>query len=125
MGCCNNFSQRSLEITREPNAVFKGLDDCGDKANYLAVVGQGYEKGQMVKLSETVGAVETTSGDDVIGISLSSMVSAEEGDQVLVQRTGHIFWKDIAEANGLDVNSKDDFWTAHKALIKANIYVEA
>lgn len=125
MSCCTNFSQRSLEATRESNAIFKGLDDCGDKANYLAVVGQSYEKGQMVKLSETVGAIEPTSGDEVIGIALSSVISAEEGDQILVQRTGHVLWQDIAEANGLDVNSKADFWTVHKALIKANIYVEA
>lgn len=125
MSCCNNFSQHSVEVTRESNAVFKGLDHCGDKANYLAVAGQNYEKGQMVKLSETVGAIEPTNGDDVIGIALSSVISAEEGDQILVQRTGHVFWQDIAEANGLDVNSKTDFWTVHKALIKANIYVEA
>lgn len=125
MSCCKNFSQRTVEVTREGNAIFKGLDDCGDKANYLAVAGQGYEKGQMVKLSETVGAVEPTEGDEVIGIALSSVVSAEDGDQILVQRTGHVLWQDIAEANGLDVNSKDDFWKVHKVLIKANIYVEA
>lgn len=125
MSCCKNFSQRSLEVTRESNPIFKGLDHCGDKANYLAVVGQAYEKGQMVKLSETVGAIEPTSGDDVIGIALSSVISAEEGDQILVQRTGHVLWQDIAEANGLDVNSTADFWAVHKALIKANIYVEA
>lgn len=125
MSCCKNFSQRTVEVTREGNAIFKGLDGCGDKANYLAVAGQGYEKGQMVKLSETVGTVEPTEGDEVIGIALSSVVSAEDGDQILVQRTGHVLWQDIAEANGLDVNSKDDFWKVHKALIKANIYVEA
>lgn len=125
MSCCKNFSQRSLEVTRESNAIFKGLDQCGDKANYLAIVGTSYEKGQMVKLSDTVGAVEPTTGDEVIGIALSSVISAEEGEQILVQRTGHIQWQDIAEANGLDVKSKDDFWKAHKALIKTNIYVEA
>lgn len=125
MSCCKNFSQRSLEATRESNAIFKGLDQCGDKANYLAIAGTSYEKGQMVKLSDTVGAVEPTTGDEVIGIALSSVSSAEEGEQILVQRTGHIQWQDIAEANGLDVTSKDDFWKAHKALINTNIYVEA
>lgn len=125
MSCCKNFSQRSVEVTREANVIFKGLDHCGDKANYLAVAGKSYEKGQMVKLSETVGAVEPTEGDEVIGIALSSVTAAEDGEQILVQRTGHVLWQDIAEANGLDVNSKDDFWKVHKALIKANIYVEA
>lgn len=125
MGCCKQFSQNTVEATRESNAVFKGLDGCGDKANYLAVAGQSYEKGQMVKLSNTVGAVETTKGADAIGISLSSISSAESGEQVLVQRTGHVFWQDIAEANGFDVDSMDHFWQVHKALMKANIYVEA
>lgn len=125
MGCCNNFEQNSVEVTREGNAIFKGLDHCGDKANYLAVEGQNYEKGQMVKLSDTIGAVETTEGADAIGISLSSVTAAENGEQILVQRTGHVLWKDIAEANKLDVNSKGDFWKVHKALITANIYVEA
>lgn len=125
MSCCNNFSQHTVEAIRESNAIFKGLDDCGDKANYLAVAGKSYEKGQMVKLSETIGAIEPTTGDDAIGIALSSVISAEEGEQILVQRTGHVLWQDIAEANGLDVNSTADFWAVHKALIKANIYVEA
>lgn len=125
MSCCKNFSQRTVEATREGNPIFKGLDGCGDKASYLAVVGTSYEKGQMLKLSDTVGAVEPTEGDDVIGIALSSVVAAGEGEQILVQRTGHIIWQDIAEANGLDPNSKEDFWKVHKALIKTNIYVEA
>lgn len=125
MSCCNSFSQRSLEATRTSNAIFKGLDPCGDKANYLAIAGTNYEKGQMVKLSDTVGAVEPTTGEEAIGIALSSVISAEEGEQILVQRTGHILWQDIAEANGLDVDSKEDFWKVHKALIQSNIYVEA
>lgn len=125
MGCCNTFKQETADVTRQDNAIFQGLDDCGDKANYLAVAGESYEKGQMVKLGNTVGTVETTDGEDAIGISLSAVSSAEEGEKILVQRTGHIFWRDIASANGLDVDSKDDFWTVHKALSKTNIYVEA
>lgn len=123
MSCCNNFETNKVEVTRSPNPVFRALDTCGDKGQYKALTGAEYKVGTPVKFGDTGAVVPALDGVDAIGLALDEFI-AEDGDKVLVQRTGHVYFSVIAEAIGKDATSETDWWAIHKELIKSNIYVE-
>ncbi len=122
-GCCGGFESNEMSAERTANQVSLGLDNCGNKNNFKAKVGEEFKWGTPVKLDgETV--VPTLDGSDSIGISLSEM-TAEDGDVVLVQRTGRFDWADVALAIGKDPKSMAEWAEFYKVFNKDALFVEA
>lgn len=122
--CCDDFQSNEVEVVREPNPIFRGLNDCGDKGSYLGVDGTEYKVGMPVKPGSNPGeVVPALDGVGVIGLSLTT-ITATTGDKITVWRTGHVRWSDIAESIGKDPLSESDWWPIHNELAKANVYVE-
>lgn len=122
--CCAGYTQESIEITSSKGPIIRPLDNCGNKANFTDVGGEIYEFAMPIKFGSNPGeVVPALDGVDAIGLSLGS-ITATGGEPLLVQRTGHAYWSDVAEAIGGDSTSQAEWWAIHKELSKVNIYVE-
>lgn len=125
--CCGP-QPNQYTATRTANPTILPLDRCNNQTEYFAADGT-YTFGQAVKATTTAGTVEVTAdGSDAIGIVICStkeITAADTGRdrKIVVARTGHVYWSDIAAAYGTDLNDQAKWWEIHVALAKLNIYV--
>lgn len=121
VGCCAEYVQESISVTVSTGPVTRPLDRCGDKANFTAVAGEIYEPIMPVTWGPNPGEViPAPTGVDAIGVALGSL-TAVGGEALLVQRTGHVFWSDMAAAIGADPLDAAAWWPIHQELAKANV----
>lgn len=120
--CCGP-SNSSATATRTSNPSILPLDGCKNQTEYFAVAGD-YLFGTPVKPTGNAGEVEPSlDGTDAIGVAVCNVTGAAAGDKVVVARTGHIFWPEIAANLGEDPTDQDAWWALHVELAKINIYV--
>lgn len=124
--CCDGFSSTTTTAEREHNALFRSLDDCGDKAIYTAPAATQFRVHMPVKfVPGTPGRVTPAlDGVDAIGVSNEDKLTVGAGAMLSVTRTGHIKWVDVAAAIGASPTSQAAWWPIHIALAQANIYVD-
>lgn len=127
--CCFGFSTNSTSADRVANPIIRPLNDCGDRANFPANAGDVFAFGTPVKLdADSDHVVPALDGVDAIGLSMTEYAASVAEDPVLVQRTGHIYWSEMAVATGAtgDLGAADKlaFLAVRAELQKINLYVE-
>lgn len=121
--CCFGFQTNCTTTTVTPNIKTRPLDDCGDKCVYLTDGESDYPKMMPVKFGPAPGTViPCPDGVGAFGIILCPAMGPQQ--PVMIQRTGHVCWTDIACALGADPKDAAAWWAIHVALAEANIYVE-
>ena len=123
--CCTGFSTTTTSAERSGNALFRALDDCGDKAIYLGVVGTQYADMMPVKFGAAPNTVEPAlDGVDAIGFVNGDPLASAKNPMLSVTRTGHVKWADVAPAVGESPTDAAAWWAIHQEMAKANVYVE-
>lgn len=124
MSCCADFQTNCTETTITPNTVVKPLDDCGDKCAYYTDGASEYPDLMPVAFGDAPGVVvPAPDGTGAMGFVCGSVAADGQPKRVLIQRTGHFCWADLAETLGLNPTDPAEWWPIHQALAAANIYV--
>ena len=98
---------------------------CHAKRSYVGKDATEFRFGMPVKIDPATGIVEPDpSGEDAIGISLSTKTSTDDAVISVARANFIVDWADVAAALDLDATEPAAFWTIHAALLPKNIYVE-